>query len=446
MTIVCTKLPRIGIDEGLKAEFKTSIFFAAGPTKQQPEEIARTVAAFINTEGGDLYLGVRDDGVVVGIENDLNAMGRADPCAIIRGPFASDASYCYKANGEQYFLKVQKIVEAYLGKDALRFLDDMKLLSKEAVPYMRVSVRKAHDGEYVRFKSNDSRYSEIWIRTPGAKRCLIDCDRDAFIQRKANECSAENEKMLKSLFGEQLKELKLLWEGTQNATNSEVSNLDEINAAKDSLVERIHSMVAKISAMRKTVEGTETYHVFVDPNCSTIEIIDEFRTKIDGRYKYARMEIGKCSPHFASLPYLKAKDGDWYELIEGIDFELDDVRWIVERTTLSNSESAIVEAMEHVISMTRLKQNLTSHLQRFAWSEVHDQIRSLPFHEKSEVSFSRVYLLKGESSSPFWGDDIYQITGMRFVKKPLRHCPNNTKGLGYWAEDKLLRGMMITQR
>ena len=55
MKISCSH--KIEADEGLKVEFKSSLLFAPdnAPTYIQQEAIARTICAFINSEGGTIY-------------------------------------------------------------------------------------------------------------------------------------------------------------------------------------------------------------------------------------------------------------------------------------------------------------------------------------------------------------------------------------------------------
>lgn len=56
--------------ETLKVEFKSDL-------KQLPDrELVATVMSLSNSEGGDLFLGVEDDGSITGLNpNHLNAMG-----------------------------------------------------------------------------------------------------------------------------------------------------------------------------------------------------------------------------------------------------------------------------------------------------------------------------------------------------------------------------------
>lgn len=63
--------------ENTTTEFKTTIVFPpnnqmfANP-EEQMQNIGKVVAAFLNTDGGNIYIGVNDQGTGVGIANDLN--------------------------------------------------------------------------------------------------------------------------------------------------------------------------------------------------------------------------------------------------------------------------------------------------------------------------------------------------------------------------------------
>lgn len=60
--------------EGQTVEFKTSILFppASGTPRPQMETILRVICSFLNNpQGGTLYVGVNDQGMGVGVENDL---------------------------------------------------------------------------------------------------------------------------------------------------------------------------------------------------------------------------------------------------------------------------------------------------------------------------------------------------------------------------------------
>ena len=63
--------------EGQRQEFKTSLVFPPNnggneDLEQQSENILRVILAMMNAKGGILYIGVNDDGDVVGLYDDLH--------------------------------------------------------------------------------------------------------------------------------------------------------------------------------------------------------------------------------------------------------------------------------------------------------------------------------------------------------------------------------------
>lgn len=63
-------------NEGQKVEFKTSIVYAPGKgmkadLPKQTQEIMSVICGFLNADGGTLYLGVNDEGVASGLDNDI---------------------------------------------------------------------------------------------------------------------------------------------------------------------------------------------------------------------------------------------------------------------------------------------------------------------------------------------------------------------------------------
>jgi predicted HTH transcriptional regulator len=66
--------------ENKTREFKTSyVYYAESNSKdieQQSFVILKTIAGFLNSEGGSLFLGVNDKGEISGLLNDYNALGK----------------------------------------------------------------------------------------------------------------------------------------------------------------------------------------------------------------------------------------------------------------------------------------------------------------------------------------------------------------------------------
>lgn len=69
--------------EDLHREFKTSIVYPADNGMQpnlevQTHEILQVICGFLNAEGGTLFLGVNNEGVAAGIDNDIDYLGGKD--------------------------------------------------------------------------------------------------------------------------------------------------------------------------------------------------------------------------------------------------------------------------------------------------------------------------------------------------------------------------------
>jgi hypothetical protein len=64
---------RISRGEGMQAEFKSTLRVNAHTRQTDPKmehAVLKTIAAFLNSRGGTLFVGVNDDGEVIGLEND----------------------------------------------------------------------------------------------------------------------------------------------------------------------------------------------------------------------------------------------------------------------------------------------------------------------------------------------------------------------------------------
>jgi len=65
--------------ENAKVEFKSSSRWDLRENRKNPvmeQVVLKTVAAFLNSEGGTLLLGVSDDGTVLGLEHDYQTLHR----------------------------------------------------------------------------------------------------------------------------------------------------------------------------------------------------------------------------------------------------------------------------------------------------------------------------------------------------------------------------------
>ena len=187
--IAVSQLPNIGCAEDHKHEFKTSIFIDPGtrtPGVKQMTEIAKSLCAFMNADGGELYLGVRDDGALVGIDDDLLILGQGN--IVARGPYFNDDGYTYCASVDKYILKIRAIVRAYLETFAGDYVTDIRSGRVNGVQIVRVVVTAAPKDKIVYFneraRSGSSYTQEIFVRRGNQKNKLIGFDRDQFVRER----------------------------------------------------------------------------------------------------------------------------------------------------------------------------------------------------------------------------------------------------------------------
>ena len=135
----------IGI-ESATMEFKTSVIFAPGNTNipnesTQNYNIAKTVCAFLNSQaGGTLYIGVNDQGYVVGIDNDMKHLKYHEIDSYIR--YIQDMLKDRLGTDAIYYVKIEP---AYDGK--------VVMLHAQPHPYQIVELKGK---SYVRI-NNESR-------------------------------------------------------------------------------------------------------------------------------------------------------------------------------------------------------------------------------------------------------------------------------------------------
>lgn len=205
MNIQVSEAPKrnlLGGPENMKTELKTSIFFAAEesiPGARQYYQIAKTIAGFINGEGGVLWLGVGDHGTVKGIEQDLAVLGggSAIPC---RGPLSNDEGLTYGGTADQYILKLKELVKALIGPSAEKYIAAAKAASVDGKIVVKVPVTKADPGYYAyvyKWHPGKKTYTEeLYLRVANGTAHLKGFARDKFVREK---CREEFEKQLRVL-------------------------------------------------------------------------------------------------------------------------------------------------------------------------------------------------------------------------------------------------------
>lgn len=442
---------KVEIKEDQTTEFKTSIFVdpeTHKPGFRQMMTIAETLAAFMNADGGVLYVGISDDKRIFGIEGDLLILKNHPEAVIAKSARGNDETFTYGGNPDKYELKIRAIVKAYLSPNASECLGEVRFAKMGEKLVCRIEVKKCRSDGYVyvyrKYGPTKPEVAEIYRRFGNQKRKIEGFERDEFVRQREAERHKVDEIVIDKLvkvIGGNAEDLKRRLLSLPEAT---ARGNGPLAVGEKSLVDEIKAALAKAAHERKTHESGVDYKVFLDLESSTMEIMDNFQCQENGRYKYARMMLGKLSPPFASLPYCKSANRG-YKKIVGVDFELGNLFWIVERTALTAEEASIIASQGRMISITEMKKNNTNDIQRFAWSQIVDQVRGANFGDDMEFMFKDVFLFKANTTETWAhgrpGQNLFQVVGLKCTKTRLRDCPDTTEGMEWWPESKLIRGV-----
>jgi len=136
--------------ESERVEFKESMSWDRGQkqrNKALEHTIARTLASFMNTHGGVLFVGVDDAGTIVGLDGDLKLSQRK--------------------NEDGLRLRFDDLVKQYLGN---RFLPGIMIhpLEDGGKAFWAVEVRASNEPVFVKNNGDD----EFWIRGTSSSRKL----------------------------------------------------------------------------------------------------------------------------------------------------------------------------------------------------------------------------------------------------------------------------------
>ncbi len=129
-----------GIEEDERTEFKSSIVFTAGTTEPdidtQLEVIVRTIAAFMNSGGGSLYIGINNNGIITGINRDLPHLNSSA---------RSTAFDPYPENRDGYEQCIRNAVRMHLSSFANAKLKMKFLKGRETnLVYVEISIPAIH--------------------------------------------------------------------------------------------------------------------------------------------------------------------------------------------------------------------------------------------------------------------------------------------------------------
>lgn len=183
----------VEIKEDQKTEFKRSIFIdpeSQNPGQKQMRTIAETIAAFMNADGGMLYVGISDDKNIMGIENDLAILATQAASVEVHTVRGNDVGFSYGATADKYELKIRAIVKAFLSANARDCLGSVLVRKMGAKDVCRIECKPCRPDEFVyayrKYGPNKPEVAEIYVRSGNQKIKLDGEARDQFVQKRAN--------------------------------------------------------------------------------------------------------------------------------------------------------------------------------------------------------------------------------------------------------------------
>jgi len=142
---------KLAMGEGQNIEFKSTMKWDVKEQRKSRDiekSIAKTIAGFMNSEGGTLFIGVDDEGNIVGLDYDFAALGRQD---------------------QDKFLQVfVQLVSNTIGKEFLQFVRETTFVPIDGKVIFVATVAKSHQPACV----VDRGEPEFYVRVHNTTRLL----------------------------------------------------------------------------------------------------------------------------------------------------------------------------------------------------------------------------------------------------------------------------------
>lgn len=165
--------------ENDNVEFKSSIVFTPADINPKIDEqiktIMKTIAGFMNKDGGTLYLGVNDAGVVCGIESDFKYLNTSET-----------DKYKYHQNQDGYELKIRESIKQHLTNASLGNLVTLEFKQEGDMIYCIVAIKQS---KYPVFYNGTKLYQRMGNQT----NLLKDFEIYLFIEERINKFGAQTQ-------------------------------------------------------------------------------------------------------------------------------------------------------------------------------------------------------------------------------------------------------------
>ena len=132
-------------------EFKSSLrwdYYQNQFNKKMEYVIVKTINAFLNSEGGQLFIGVSDEGNILGLENDYSTLGK-------------------KQGKDEFQLKMVGIINKFLGKEFHQYIT-MTIVEIEGKEICVVNVARSNTPTFLKYGVNE----QFFIRASSSSQPL----------------------------------------------------------------------------------------------------------------------------------------------------------------------------------------------------------------------------------------------------------------------------------
>jgi hypothetical protein len=181
----------VDVKEDQKNEFKTSIFIdpeTNAPGVKQMVRIAKTLAAFMNAEGGRLYVGVADNKQIRGIADDLAILANSPAGVAVHTVRYNDDGFTYGATEDKYELKIRAIARAFLSPNAAACIKSVLVRPMGGKPVCRIELKPCKPDEFVyffrKYGQSHVEVEGIYVRTGNQNTKLDGAARDEFVRKR----------------------------------------------------------------------------------------------------------------------------------------------------------------------------------------------------------------------------------------------------------------------
>nr|WP_315218428.1 ATP-binding protein [uncultured Flavobacterium sp.] len=227
--------------EGTYREFKTSFIYYASNNSQDIEKqssiIMKTIAGFLNSKGGSLFIGVDDSGEILGLQNDYNYFGKS-------------------TTSDKFEREIRANIVKSFNKDVNSCIE-FKFLNSNNLEYCEIIIPS--------YDKPVSYFDNFYQRQGNETRVITGNDLISFFERKLKKSSTNDSSLIFNINKE------------QSTTTPPLSKYEETNIS------------TQINLFEENIDfysdqKIENYNLNIDYNIATKSIIAYMYIYINGKY------------------------------------------------------------------------------------------------------------------------------------------------------------------